>query len=151
MVALRKTKAEDVVGGALLVKVLRLHRYLALGFGLVMTLRPDRAIAIDPWRPLADPERGITPSEALTMRMWGCFVVVVAYIVHVAASTPHAGFRRAVGRALCACFGAAGVIVAGAVVRPDPSWGREERAGQVILTAIFGVISMAYGAGLVSP
>jgi hypothetical protein len=58
------------------------HRLVAGGCGILVLLAPEAA------NQAVDPDRVMPLEEKLALQSWGCFVIIVALVVHHAANFP---------------------------------------------------------------
>mmetsp|Transcript_38674 Transcript_38674/g.81319 ORF Transcript_38674/g.81319 Transcript_38674/m.81319 type:complete len:229 (-) Transcript_38674:262-948(-) len=128
---------------SILFRVMKVHRFIALFYGLVLIFAPDQAtpgVDIDGYKSI---------TETLALRGWGSFILGVAYIVHSAVTND--GFsesaRVEIAKGLFGTF----VVATGAgvhtlVTQKDIS--ENDRKAITQTAFVTGALATAYGVGI---
>ena len=125
---------------SLLVKIMKVHRFLVLFFGLQTVINPNLST-------LGMTSYSMSRAEIFLVRMWGCFITFVAYVIHLGAGWEHGSFARLqIAKGLFGMYTTLTIINAMEIFNESVV---ENKQVNIIYLFIFATFAAAYGIGVI--
>ena len=119
--------------------VMKYHRFLAFGLGILMVFFPGPMHC-------GCLSRELSHYEVLTFRMWGFFVFFLSHAVHTCVVLGTPALRLQIAKGLCAMFTAgSSLYIYERFVNSD-----QEPTIAVLYVSIFGSLAVAYGTAILN-